>query len=142
MKLAVRNNRNYPTFNSFFNDFFGEDFGVFHGGATPAVNVKEEDDKFLLEVSAPGRNKEDFKLEVNNKILTISSEWKEANETEEAGKYTRREFRYGSFQRSFTLPNTVDGYHIKAHYENGVLSLTLPKREEAKEKGARLIEIS
>ncbi|MEL6592585.1 MAG: Hsp20/alpha crystallin family protein, partial [Bacteroidota bacterium] len=128
--------------NSFFKDFFGEDFGTFHGGTTPAVNVKEEDDKFLLEVSAPGRNKEDFKLEVNNKVLTISSEWKEENETEKAGKYTRREFRYGSFQRSFTLPNTVEGENIKAHYENGVLLLTLPKREEAKDKGVRQIEIS
>ncbi|MEL7533720.1 MAG: Hsp20/alpha crystallin family protein [Bacteroidota bacterium] len=144
MKLAVRNNRHYPSFNSLLNDFFGEEFGVFNGGTNvPAVNVKEENEQFVLEVSAPGRKKEDFNIKLDNKTLTISSEWKEeSTENDEKAKYSRREFRYGSFSRSFSLPQTVDGEKINARYDHGILFLTLPKREEAQEKGTRLIEIS
>ncbi|MFK7924536.1 MAG: Hsp20/alpha crystallin family protein [Bacteroidia bacterium] len=144
MKLAAKNNHNFPTFNSFLNDFFGEELNFVNGGSNmPAVNVKEEDTHFSLEVSAPGRSKEDFNIKIDNKVLTISSEWKnEREEKEETGKYTRREFRYGSFERSFTLPNTVEGDKINARYAQGVLYLNLPKREEAQDKGTRSIEIS
>ncbi|MEM6348672.1 MAG: Hsp20/alpha crystallin family protein [Bacteroidota bacterium] len=144
MKLAVRNNRQYPSFNSLFNDLFGEEFGAFNGGTNvPAVNVKEENEQFVLEVSVPGRKKEDFNIKLDDKTLTISSEWKEESaENDEKAKYSRREFRYGSFSRSFSLPKTVDGEKINARYENGILFLSLPKREEAQDKGTRQIEIS
>lgn len=144
MKLAEKNNRNFPTFNSFLNDFFGEELNFVNGGSNaPAVNVKEEATHFSLEVSAPGRNKEAFNIKIDNKVLSISSEWKPETEEEvETGKYTRREFRYGNFERSFTLPNTVEGDKINARYENGILYLNLPKREEAQDKGTRSIEIN
>lgn len=127
----------------FFNDdWFDMPARGLDGGSLPAVNVKEEEEQFVVELAAPGMKKEDFKVEVNHDVLTISSERKEEHtEGEEKGGYTRREFSYQSFQRSFTLPKTVDAEHISARYEDGVLHLHVPKREEAKVKPARTIEI-
>jgi HSP20 family protein len=108
----------------------------------PAVNIKENADAFMVEMAAPGMAKEDFKIELNNDLLTISSEKKNEKETKEGETYTRREYSYQSFSRSFTLPNTVDGEKISAKYENGVLSIEIPKKEEAKPKPAKQISIS
>lgn len=106
----------------------------------PAVNIKETDTSFGIELAAPGKKKEDFNIEIDHNVLTISSEEKtEKEETE--GKYTRKEFSYSSFRRAFTLPETVNTENIKASYENGVLHVALPKREEALSKPKRLIEI-
>lgn len=108
----------------------------------PSVNVKENADEYVVEVAAPGMKKEDFNIELNNNILTIKSEVKNENE-ENNERYTRREFSYQSFQRTFNLNNRViDENNIQAKYENGILKLHLAKKEEAKEKPARLIEIS
>lgn len=109
----------------------------------PAVNIEEKEDKYSLEMAAPGKSKKDFNIELDNDLLTISSEVKEENQTEDKERnFTRREFSYESFKRSFTLPETIDTSKIKATYKNGVLTLDLPKREEAKTQPKRMIEIS
>ena len=133
--------------NRVFDDFFNADFPtmapatrrVFNGNV-PAVNVKETEDDFQLELAAPGFKKEDFKVEVDEGVLTISVE-KEAKTEEDNDGYTRREFRYESFQRRFTLPETADDAGISAQYTDGILNIVLPKKEEAKPQPARLIEI-
>jgi len=108
----------------------------------PAVNIKENADSFEVEVAAPGMAKGDFKVTLDGNLLTISSAKEEQNE-EHKDNYTRREFSYQSFQRSFELQKeVVDQDNIQAHYENGMLRLTIPKKEEAKQKEPRMIEIS
>jgi HSP20 family protein len=106
----------------------------------PAVNIKETDSSFGIELAAPGKSKEDFNIEIDHNVLTISSEEKSEKE-ETQGKYTRKEFNYSSFRRAFTLPETVNTDSINATYENGVLNVALPKKEEALPKPKRLIEI-
>ena len=129
-----------------FNGFFGKDllnelYTPAFSGSVPAVNVLEGTEGYKIEVAAPGLQKSDFKLNLEKNQLTISAQ-KEQKEEEVTEKYTRQEFKYNSFQRTFTLPNSVDGEKIVASYANGILSVTLPKREEAKEKPAREIEIA
>lgn len=108
----------------------------------PSVNIKESTDEFEVELAAPGFVKSDFNIELNHDMLTISSEKKVENETGEGQQFARREFSYQSFSRSFTLPNTVDNDRIKARYENGILRVLIPKKEEAKPKPARQIAIA
>ena len=127
-------------FNNDWFDWSSRNFSVTNT-TLPAVNVKEDNEKFQVEVAAPGLKKEDFKIELHNNLLSISSEKKEENKQEE-GNYSRREFSYQSFVRSFTLPNTVDGDKIAASYADGVLTLNIPKKEEAKPKPSRLVQIS
>ena len=129
-------------FNGFFGkDLFNELYNPVFSGSVPAVNVIESTDGFKIEVAAPGLQKSDFKLNLEKNQLTISAQ-NEQKEEETEGKYTRQEFKYSSFQRTFTLPNSIDGERIVANYADGILSVTLPKREEAKEKPAREIEIA
>lgn len=106
------------------------------------MNIKESTDAFEVELAAPGLEKKDFNIELNNDILTISSERKIENETKEGQQFARREFSYQSFSRSFTLPNTVDNDKIKAKYDNGILRVSIPKKEEAKPKPVKQIDIS
>lgn len=113
------------------------------GTSIPAVNVKETDEMFLVEVAAPGKKKDDFEIELNNNLLTISSEMEEEHESKnKEEKYTRREYSYSSFKRSFNLPESVDRSKISANYTDGVLRIELSKREEDKTKPKRLIEIN
>lgn len=133
----------YPSLWSklFDDEFFNMNFSP-SGTTLPSVNIKETKDNFIVEVAAPGMRKEDFKIELDNNIMTISSERSETERDEDKeGNYTRREFSYQSFQRSFTLPNTVQGENIAAQYKDGVLNIVIPKREEAKQKSSRVIEI-
>jgi HSP20 family protein len=109
--------------------------------AVPPVNIRETDTSYEVELSAPGKKKEDFNIEIDNDLLTISSEFQKENSTEEEGKFTRREFSYSSFRRSFTLPETVKEDEINASYEHGILKINLPKREEALPKPKRSINI-
>lgn len=110
-------------------------------GMVPAVNIRESEDNFVLDVAAPGLKKEDFKINLDNNVLTISSEQK--NESEEKNeKYTRKEFFFNAFSRSFTLPKTIDLDKIRADYKDGVLSISLPKREDAKVAVNREIAIA
>ena len=109
----------------------------------PSVNVKESDNEFSIEVAAPGFDKTDFKIEVHNDVLTVSSEKQTENETkDESERYTKREFSYQSFSRSFTLPQSIESEKIEAQYKNGILKLTIPKKEEAKPRPMRQIAIS
>lgn len=108
----------------------------------PAVNVRELADEFRIDVAAPGFEKEDFNINVENNVLTISSEKQLEEENKEGETFSRREYSYGAFQRSFNLPPTADADKINARYENGVLKIHIPKREEAKTKAPRRIDVS
>ncbi len=148
MRTLMRKNRLYPEIPSLFNEFFNGDvfdnrfFDSPGAEATlPSVNITDTEDSFEIEVAAPGMDKKDFKVELNNNILTISSE-NENSKEDKNENYTRKEFSYRSFIRSFTLPeNKVDGNKIKAKYKDGILFVSLPKMEEAKLKPVRMIEI-
>ena len=107
----------------------------------PSVNIKETKEGFEVKVAAPGFDKNDFKLELNHDVLTISSEKQAENETKEGEQYTRREYCYSSFKRSFVLPDSADAEKINAEYKNGILDITIPKKEEAKPKDKRVIKI-
>lgn len=109
--------------------------------STPSVNIKETKDAYQLFVSAPGFAKDSFNVKVEDSLLTISAEAKE-EKLEEGEKLTRKEFTHQSFKRSFTLPKTVVADKIGAGYENGILTITLPKVEDAKQKGAIEVKIS
>ncbi|GGX09270.1 Hsp20/alpha crystallin family protein [Aquimarina muelleri] len=144
MSLIKRSDRLPFLFDDLFTtDWLGGTTNVNKVGFnTPAVNIKETDDEYTLELAAPGLIKEDFNIELNNDLLIISSEKKIENESEEKGRYTRKEFSYTSFKRSFTLPETANADKIEASYENGMLLIKLPKKEEAKVQPKRWIEIS
>ncbi len=109
----------------------------------PAVNVIEGDKDFTVELAAPGLKKEDFNIELNNDLLTIFTENKDNHESEgkEERKYTRREFGFTAFKRSFNLPDSVNTAEITANYTDGILTVGLPKREEAQVQPSRMIEI-
>mgnify|MGYP006297700639 CR=1 FL=1 len=146
MTLARRNDNYLPSFiDRFFNNDL-MDWGQNNFSSTntslPAVNVKETEDDFMIEVAAPGMKKKDFKINYHNNVLTISSERQEEKDDKD-DNYSRREFSYQSFQRSFTVPQqSVDGDKIEASYNDGILSIKLPKREEIKPKPAKEIKIS
>jgi HSP20 family protein len=150
MTLARLSDNTFPTFPSFFNKFFEGDLMDWNSSnfagtnmTMPAVNIRENNDEFLIDVAAPGMSKENFNVEYDNGRLTISSERKEEKEEKSDEKYNRKEFSYMSFQRTFTIAeNLVNGDKIGAKYENGILHISLPKREEVKPKPARKIKIS
>jgi HSP20 family protein len=132
-------------FPSIVDEFFGRDFlpNLFEfqtGINMPSVNIVEGKNDFRIEVAAPGLQKDDFKINLDNNVLTISSE-KEEKQEEKDERYMRREFSYTSFRRSFSLPQTVEADKISANHNNGVLSISIPKKEEAKVKPAKQIEI-
>lgn len=149
MSLIKRNGNGFPGFPALFDDFFNRE--LFNWGnnnfsttstTVPSVNIKETADNFEVEVAAPGMEKKDFNITLNGNLLTISSSKQYEDEKKEQN-YTRREFSYQSFQRSFDLPkDVVDADKINARYENGLLHLTIPKKEEAKQKAPRMIEIA
>ncbi len=146
MTLARRTETGMPSlFDRIFNgDLMDWGMSNFSGpnSTLPAVNVRETNDDYILEVAAPGMTKKDFKINYQNNLLTISSEREEKNEDKSDG-YSRREFSYTSFQRSFTVPgNEVDSDKITATYADGILHVKIPKREEVKPKPAREIKIS
>ena len=152
MKTFVKTNGNlFPAIPSLLNDFFTDDWfdsslanWKSSGTTLPAVNVRETNDDFRIEVAAPGMKRDDFKVELDNNVLTISSQREDKREeSQKDGSYTRREFSYQSFQRSFTLPeNKVEGDKIGAAYVDGILKITIPKKEEAKVKPAKQIAVS
>ncbi len=134
------------TMPSLIDEFFGRDLmdsilSERTGVSTPAINVIESTDDFQIEVAAPGLDKQDFKIDLDNNVLTISSE-KELKNEEKDGRYMRREFSYSSFTRSFSLPEAVNAEKIKANHKDGILRITIPKRDEAKRKPPKQIAIS
>ena len=141
MSLILRNNF-LPDFND---EFFGNDLLPRFFDSTPrmnmpAVNISEDTESFKIDLAAPGLEKNDFKIEIKNNVLTISSE-KETKNEEKSEKFMRKEFNYCSFKRSFALPQTADTEKIAATHNNGILSVQIHKKEEAKEKPMRQIEI-
>ena len=122
---------------SVMEDFFKPWNEWFDGGLLgrsiniPAVNITEQKDEFVVSLAAPGLKKDDFKIDVDGNLLTISSE-KEGKKEEKEARYTRKEYSYSSFERSFTIPDEVNKEKIEARYEDGILKLALPKKEEAK----------
>ena len=140
--------RRLPTF---FDDVFGKDLFDWNlsnfsnsGSTLPAVNVKETPEHFQVEMAAPGMSKENVEVTLDGNMLTISGKQQsEEEDSDEDNRYSRREFSYQSFQRRFTLPkDVVDTNQIQASYENGLLKLVIPKRDEAKQKPPRTIQIS
>ncbi len=152
MSLIKRNKNLLPSFSRIWDDddFFNRsltNWGLSNfsdaGTTMPAVNIKETEDSYEVEMAAPGMKKEDFRIELDNNMLTISSEKTEEHEENGKEKYSRKEFSYQSFQRSFNLPKeVVDEEKIEAHYKNGVLLLTIPKKEQAKQRPPRKIQIA
>jgi len=112
------------------------------GTTLPSVNIKENTEGYEVEVAAPGLDKKDFNIELNNNVLLISAEKEQENEVKEDDQFTRKEFSYQSFSRSFTLPDTVNAKKIHAKYKDGILRIVIPKKEEAKPKPPKQISIS
>ncbi len=149
MNLIRRNGNHIPGFQRlFFDDIFGRELFNWENNnfsttstTLPSVNIKETADNYEVEVAAPGMDKNDFKVTLDGNLLTISSV-KQREESKEEESFTRKEFSYQSFQRSFELPkNVVDEENISARYENGLLLLSIPKLEQAKQKPPRMIDI-
>jgi HSP20 family protein len=148
MSLIKRENYS-PTWSSFFNDFLNRDWYDWSNQnysltntTIPSVNIKENENEFEVEMAAPGMAKDDFRIELNNTLLTISSEKQSVNQTGEGKNVTRREFSYQSFSRSFALPAIVETDKIAAKYENGILRVNIPKKDEAKPKPLKQIQVS
>jgi len=132
------------TFSPFLSNIFDDDLFPVMANRTssmPAVNIKENEKNFTLELAVPGMDKKDLKIDINEDVLTISSETKNENEEEQDG-YKRKEFSYSSFCRSFYIPENVNKDKIGASYKDGILSVELPKQEEEKNKITKQIKIS
>ena len=129
----------FQPWDEWFND------GAFGKSLTlPSVNISESPNSFSLDVAAPGLHKSDFKIDVNGNILTISAQKEESKEDkkdEKDEKYTRKEYNYSSFSRSFTLPEEVKQDKIEATYDGGILKLTLPKNEKTDQKNHKAIAV-
>jgi HSP20 family protein len=139
MRIVKYNNNN--VFPSLINEFFNDDFGMNflnRSHSVPSVNSVENNDSFEIDLAVPGMKKEDFTIELNDKVLVISSE---TSNTMENGKMRLNEFNFSSFQRSFRVPDSVDQDKIKANYKNGILKIKLPKRKESISKPNRVINI-
>ena len=139
MRIVKYNNNN--VFPSLINEFFNDDFGMNflnRSHSVPSVNSIENNDSFEIDLAVPGMKKEDFTIELNDKVLVISSE---TSNTIENDKMRLNEFNFSSFQRSFRVPDSVDQDKIKANYKNGILKIKLPKRKESISKPNRVINI-
>jgi HSP20 family protein len=131
-----------PSMENLFSSFFGNDLtSKDYAGYVPSVNIAETEHSYVIEASAPGFEKKDFNVQVEDGVLTVSGEHK--TETTDQGKqFVRKEFNYGSFSRSFNLVDLVDENKIDAKYENGILKIELPKNEKTKAKNLKKIEIN
>ena len=146
--MLIKRGESFPAFSSMFGDFFDKAFSDWSSTnfsltntTLPATNIKETKDDFVVTMAVPGMNKKDFKIDLNDNVLTISSERKVEKEDKDEN-YSRREYSYQSFSRSFTLPKeVVNDEKISAKYENGELQITIPKKEEAKPKKPIQIDI-
>lgn len=143
--MALIKRSDWPVLgNTWMSDFFDTDrffdSDWLKKQSVPAVNVRETEKAYEIEVAAPGLSKKDFNITVENRVLTISSEKEEEKEAKEEN-YTRREFSYSSFSRSFTLPEGVSEEDVKASYADGVLRLAVPKKEVSQPKVRKAIEV-
>ncbi|MBK6950950.1 MAG: Hsp20/alpha crystallin family protein [Crocinitomicaceae bacterium] len=144
--LVQKRKAEFPVWGDVFGNIFNNDWVNMptnlkeQFGSFPAVNVKETDADFQIEMAAPGKQKEDFKIDVNENMLTISSE-KTNSKEEVEDKYTRKEFSYQSFKRSFKLPEIADSDNTTATYTDGILKISIPKKD-TKKHGVKTIAIS
>ena len=135
-----KNNALMPGFNDIFENFFND--SIFNDrmvSRVPAANISESAEEYHIELAAPGLKKDQFKLRVDDQVLSIAVEQQQEN-SENNRRYNKREFSYSSFVRSFTLPESADDARITAEYSDGVLKIDVPKKEEAKSV-SRQIEI-
>ena len=140
MNLVHRNTD--QLFTSIFDDFFGSnifDSRTLKRNHLPSVNILDNEKFFELNLAAPGKNRKDFIIELEDQILTISSE--SFTNNDDSDNFTRQEYRYGNFKRSFRITDSINTSLIKAKYENGILSISLPKHKEAIPEPKKQIEI-
>lgn len=149
--LVKKNGQSASSMPSLLNDFFADDFFRLpfmqwrsDGLTLPSVNIKETPDAYQIQMAAPGMKRDDFKVELDNNILSISSQRQDQNEeNDKDGTFRRREFSYQAFERKFTLPESqVEGENIQARYVDGILLINIPKSEGARKKPVRHIKIS
>lgn len=146
MSTLVKSNGFTPA-TDFFDDFLTKDFFDWTrkparlASTMPPVNIAETNDEYVIELAAPGKQKADFKVELDQEVLEISVPHEDKAQDENLS-YSLREFNYGHFHRSFNLPNTVNTEKIEASYRDGILRVVVPKKDEAKKKPARSIKIS
>ena len=147
MSNLIKKGGLFPTF--LFDDFFSKDFFDWtnknfmdFGSTLPSVNIKDANTAYNIEMAVPGFKKEDFKISLDGNLLTISSEKKEEKE-DKSEKFTRREYNYQSFSRSFTLPENSNAENISAEYKDGILNVTIPKKEikPIENTSSKLIEV-
>ena len=140
--LTKRGDMHPSVFGNLFDDFFKDEMAMpsYLGNSIPAVNISEQKDKFKIDVAVPGMEKQDFKLNLDHNVLTISCE-KRTEEEKKEESYTRREFSFNSFQRSFTLPESVDVEKIDATYKDGLLTIALFKKAESKKAMVKDIKV-
>lgn len=149
MEALVKPNSYSPLVSSLFEDVLSRDIMDWSdknfstmGSSLPSVNLKETDKKIEVELAAPGLKKEDFKVQIDNNILSISSEKEEEKEeTRKKGNYYRKEFNYQSFCRTFSLPDYADENNINANYKDGILHVEIAKKEGSQKKIAKNITI-
>lgn len=146
MTLITFNNQRRPAFipsmENMFNNFFGSEISKDFAVHMPSVNISESDNSYSIEAKAPGFDKNDFKIEVEEGILTVSGEHKQENTSEEKN-FVHKEFNFGSFTRRFKLTDSVDEDKIDAKYENGILKIELPKKVAAEQtKSVKQIQIN
>ncbi|RDK85542.1 Hsp20/alpha crystallin family protein [Marinirhabdus gelatinilytica] len=141
MNLVKLNNQLFP---SFIDGLFTEnrlDVPNYEKFSIPAVNISEKNTNFVIEICIPGISKEDVTIEIDKNILKVSSQTNDETLAEDTTKFTRKEFDFKNFERSFTLPKTIDTENISARHELGILSISLPKKEEEKAV-KKMVEIS
>lgn len=150
MNIMKKETENFPFVKSVFSDFFDTGIDKFFDfrpagnnwfKKIPATNIWSDEKSYMIEVAVPGLKKEDFKVTIEDDMLNISAE-KEETKEETKKNFTRREYNFNSFSRSFYVPDVISTDKVDAHYENGLLRLVLPKKEEAKKNGAKKIAIS
>lgn len=143
---TIKINPMFPvkSFSNVIDEIFSKGLNEFSGNLTstnPSVNIKEDKDSYIIDVAAPGLEKQDFNLSLEKDHLIISASKENSQESEEEGKWTRKEFNFSAFRRSFYIPETVDAENITAEYDKGILSVKLAKKEEVKEKAPKQIAI-
>lgn len=140
-----REDDNLPVFSNLWNNFINRDMDEFYVNSfttrSPSVNIIERKEDFLIELAVPGMEKKDFSINIDHNLLTIEAKKESKSELNDE-RYTRREFSFNSFRRSFTLPDSIIHEKIDAKYDNGILNIMLPKKEEAKIKPSREIAIA
>jgi len=146
MNSLSKKDRSFPSLSTFFDDVFSKDLFDWNdkifGSTLPATNVKETDKNYQIEVAAPGLDKNDFKIELKNHVLSISSEKKEEKEEKDnKGNFTRREFSYQSFSRSFTMPDNADDDNIAASYKDGILHVDVAKKQIQTSNSSKTISV-